>query len=279
MSQREIDTFFEIATQHEDLMRDIFISVPVRQAEGMALELTNMLSAWSTLGIMWSALDSGMNGFVDVTRMKIAYDFLHNRTQKYLMMIDSDTEPRVDLPYILARHDKDVVGGCIPSMNAKGRRMLCFTRYDKGGIPRFIDFEDGDKIPATGLAEVPHSGTGVMMIRRDVLEAFTYRQMDTCGTCGHADWDIPFMVPDGVKARGMKYGVMIEGEDIRFCKQVRQKGFKIWVDLEGHCGHRKSMRLGFPQHLRDPSMKVESWCAPDTGMALLRDGRGESDSG
>ena len=110
MSQQKLDAFYEIATQHEALMRDIFISVPVRQHEGMALELANMLSAWSTLGIMWSPLDAGMNGFVDVTRMKIAYDFLQNRDQKYLLMIDNDTEPAVDLPYLLARHDQPIVG-------------------------------------------------------------------------------------------------------------------------------------------------------------------------
>ena len=262
MSQERINRFYEQATANPELMRSIMVVVPARPHDGLSIGLSQMLSAWFDMGIQWRAQEDSMGGFIDVTRMKIAYNFLHECDQKFLLMIDNDTDPPIDLPWLLSRHDKPVVGSCIASMSGAGRRMLCFTRADSSGITRFIDFEDGAKIPATGLAEVPHCGTGAMMIRRDVLESFTME----LGEDGSLD--VPFIVPDFVKVRGMKTGKLIEGEDIRFCKQARAKGFTIHVDMEAHCGHVKTMKLGFPPSLRDPSMRVEDWVASTMGTAL-----------
>ena len=263
-----VDRFYEIASNNQDLMRDIFIAVPVRPHDGLAVDLSNKLSAWFQVNIPYAPLETGMNGFIEVTRMRIAWDFLHNRSEKFLLMIDNDTEPPIDLPWLLARHDEAVVGSCVVSLGPHGRRMLCFTRHDDTGAARMVDFEDGDKIPAVGLAPVPHCGTGAMMIRRDVLQSFSYMPEGKCDSCGHSEWDIPFMIPDYIKVRGMRFGRLGEGEDIRFCKQARAKGFGVFVDMEAHCGHRKAMRMGFPQHLRDPSLKVEDWVASRHGLEI-----------
>lgn len=260
-----VEAFYRAAAEFPELLADIFVAVPCRPDEGVSSHLSCKLSIWFDEGVQWSPSES-FGGFIEVKRMQIAHDFLKNRTQKFLLMIDNDTEPIITLPWLLARHDKPVVGSCIASLSAEGRGMLCFSRADPAGIHRFIDFEDGDRIPATGLAEVPHCGTGAMMIRRDVLEAFTFEKDPATG-----HWDVPFLVPDDVKARGMKHGLMLEGEDIRFCKQARAKGFKVHVDLEAHCGHRKTMRLTFPQSQRDPSLKIEDWVASPKGMALRED--------
>lgn len=264
-SPQQIDDFYLKAIENKHLMEDIFVVPPVRPAEGVAIGLHQMLCAWYNAGVQHSIKEDGMGGFIDVTRGNIVNEFLNNRTERFLMMIDSDTEPPIDLPWLLVRHEAPVVGSCIVSFNPKGRRMLCFTRPDKLGTPRMIDVENGDKIPATGLAEVPHCGTGAMMIRRDVLESFTGER----GPDGFMD--VAFLVPDEVKARGIRSGKLLEGEDIRFCKQVRAKGFKVYVDLEAHCHHVKVMKIVFPPSLRDPSLDVKDWVAPSTGMAFTNE--------
>jgi hypothetical protein len=262
MSQESIDRFYEIAIANKALMRDIVIRVPARPHDGISIDLACKLSAWFNADIQWKPLEDSMAGFVEVTRMKIVWDFLHNHTEKFLLMIDNDTEPDIELPWLLARHGQPVVGSCIVSISPKGRPMLCFSRADRAGINRFIDFEDGDKIPAIGLAEVPHCGTGAMMIRRDVLESFSMEKGPT------GIWDVPFMLTDETRVLGMKTGKLLEGEDIRFCKQARAKGYKIHVDMEAHCGHRKTMRMNFPPSQRDPSLAADEWFAPAKGMAL-----------
>jgi len=45
-------------------------------------------------------------------------------------------------------------------------------------------------------------------------------------------------------------------------------GEKIQVDLEAHCGHRKTMRMGFPQNQRDPSKTPEDWQVSTLGVPL-----------
>ena len=260
-----IDRFHEIAMQHQSLMRDILVVPPVRPHDGLSVDLSCMLSAWYNVGIQWRPKEDMMGGFIEFTRMNIADQFLRQHTQKYLLMIDNDTDPPIELPWLLARHDAPVVGSCIVSNSPKGRPMLCFSRPDASGTNRMIDFMEGDKIPATGLAEVPHCGTGAMMIRRDVLESFTMEKLP------NGQWDVPFLVDQDVKVRGMRCGKLIEGEDIRFCKQVRAKGFKVYVDLEAHCGHRKIMKMTFPDSQRDPSLRVENWVVSDKGMVMSDD--------
>ena len=261
MSEDQISRFYKNAMADQALMREIQVKIPARPHDGLEIDLSSCLSTWESVGVSWMAQQDAMGGFIEFTRAKMAYDFLHESTQKYLLMIDTDTAPCIDLPWLLVRHEAPVVGSCIVSMSPEGRRMLCFSRADTSGIPRFIDFDDGDKIPATGLAEVPHCGTGAMMIRRDVLESFSWDKKDGI-------WDIPFFVPDDVMARGLRSGKLIEGEDIRFCKQAKEKGIPVQVDMEAHCGHTKPMRLLFPPQLRDPSLDVKDWIAPQKGMAL-----------
>ena len=82
------------------------------------------------------------------------------------------------------------------------------------------------------------------------------------------DADIPFFVPQHIRYRGAVEGSIMQGEDIVFCKKARAKGFKLYADMEAHCMHRKTMKLTFPDQLRDPSLRVEDWLAPETGMAM-----------
>lgn len=254
---QELERYFIECEENRDLLRDVLVVVPARPHDGVAIHLAQKLAIWHGEGTAWTNLEDSMGGFIELTRTRICLQFLKDYRQKFLLMIDSDTEPPINLPYLLARHDKPVVGSCIVSMSREGRPMLCLTRYDKFGISRFIDFEDGDKIPATGLVEVPHVGTGAMMIRRDVLESFTWQVGDS-----------PFFVPEELKVKASHNGQLMRGEDINFCLEAKKRGYAIHVDLEAHCGHRKSMRLSFPQSLRDATMDADEWVAPERGIRV-----------
>lgn len=257
MNVGDAKNFLHTCEEHRELMQDIFVATPARPHDGLCIALHDKLKWWFREGIESQVLEDSMGGFIEITRTRIAMDFLNRMNHKFLLMIDTDTEPPLNLPYMLARHNEPVVASCIVSMGTSGRPMLCFARQDENGMKRMIDFEDGEKIPATGLAEVPHAGTGAMLIRRDVLESFDWDE-------NHPE-DIPFFVPDKIRARGAVNGKMMRGEDIQFCIKAKEKGFKIHVDMEAHCGHRKSMRMIFPPHQRDPSLDPIDWTPPAKG--------------
>ena len=259
----EVAQFQKIAEQNSDLLRKVQIVMPYRAQEGINIKLAECLSFWYAAGVKWTSLADPMGGFIECTRANIAKQFLEGDSE-YLIMIDSDMEPPVALPYLLARHEAPVVGSVAMAVSAKHGPMLCLTRKDKDGNSRFVTMGHMDNghpedtiIPAEGLMEVDHVGTGAICIRRDVLEAFNFES-----------GDVPFFVPEEIRIRGFKTGTLLKGEDIVFCEQVQEKGFTTHVDLEAHCGHRKAMAMKWQDSQRDPELDPESWVAPSHGMII-----------
>lgn len=274
------EAYFKQCAVSRESLTNIHCVVPVRPGDGMNCKLTRMLSVWYGEGTGWSHLNDHMGGFIEVSRANIAYDFVKNRTEKWLLMIDNDMEPPLELPLLLSRHDVGVVGAPAMSVDRKYGPQLCFTVQDTNGNYRFPALRNG-KIPAKGLIEVGHVGTGAILIRRDVLERFTfggwevYDKIEKAYNAENGEItltrkemasllysDIPFYVPEAIRRKGAQTGSLLVGEDIAFCNACRAKGIPMYVDLEAHCGHRKTMGLLWDEDLRDPDMNAEYWRLP-----------------
>jgi len=250
--------YFQQCDIYRDLLKSIQVVVPVRPADGMNCQLTRMLSVWYGEGTPWSNINDHMGGFIEMTRANIAHHFIHNdQHARFLLMIDNDMEPPLNLPYLLARHNQPVVGAPAATITQKYGLQLCFTVKDTEGEYRFPCMKSGAKIPGSGLVEAGHSGTGAILIRRDVLESFTFK-----------DGDIPFYVPEDVRTKGAETGHLMIGEDIAFCNAVREKGFKIHVDLEAHCRHRKTVPIAWPEYAIDREMPLDGFVLPKEGHKI-----------
>ncbi len=247
--------FFRECEENRDLLNSIEVMVPTRSQGGVSKKLSQMLCLWYGEGCHHNYLDDTMGGFIEVARANMLRHFVENSSAKYLLMLDDDIEPCLRLPLLLARHDLPVVGGCAVTMSLKGGMQLCFSRKDVNGDFRF---PTNCRIPAKGLVEVGHMGTGVMMVRRDVAESFTFEGDD-----------IPFQVPESIRRQGARHGQLLMGEDIAFCNQVRKKGFDLHVDLEAHVGHRKSIPLWWPPQMRDPHLEPDNWVLDPTGLVIM----------
>lgn len=239
--------------EHKHLIDQIQIVIPCRPADGMCFELEEQVCRWTAMGFNVRFLKDFMGGFIEVVRANMSLQFLKGSDRKFLMMIDSDVVPPLDLPVLLARHDKPMVGSPVPITLKDHGPTLNFTVGDAAGNWRFPSFVNHPKIPAYGLMEVAHIGTGCVMIRRDVLEAFTWEGED-----------VPFMVPGELRAEGLRTGNLRRGEDIEFCSQVRRKGFTIYADMGACSGHRKTLTLTVPDELRDPTMNAAEWVTKET---------------
>ena len=142
----------------------------------------------------------------------------------YLMMCDSDIVPPLDF-LDLIEHDKDIIGG------------ICFAYRQGSIVPLLLERKDdfdkeGGEFPYNvmenlkgdeGLVEVDAIGSGVIIIRRNVLEALENEQ--------------PFcnMYNDqGVKDLGL---------DLSFCYKAKQKGFKIFAHLDYISSHWQTIDL------------------------------------
>lgn len=253
INEETLTQFFETCKQYRELLTDIHVVVPIRPGDGMNCGLSRMLSIWYGEGTGWSQLNDHMGGYIEITRANIAYDFKYNRSERFLLMIDNDMEPPIDLLLKLARHDKPVVGSPAMALSKEFGPQLCFTVLDEDGEYRFPALHNGP-IPAKGLVRVGHCGTGAILIRRDVFDAFTFES-----------GDIPFYVPEEARVKGAKTGHLLIGEDIAFCNALRSKGIPVFVDLEAHCGHRKTIGMLWDEAMRDPAMNADDWRVPASG--------------
>ncbi len=144
----------------------------------------------------------------------------------YLINIDEDNPPInnvLDLIFL----DKDVIGCPTPvwkDENLKHGYPVMYNVYTKAD-----DVDAYDPVVPTpnergmvqGLYEVDVVGTGCIVIARRVLEAVK----------------APFM------REWNEDGTVAMGNDMSFCRRVKEHGFKVWAHFDYACSHYKTVNL------------------------------------
>jgi len=127
-----------------------------------------------------------------------------------LLMIDSDmTFPHDTLVRLLA-HDRAIVGGVYMRRGGTGEII---------GVP----LESGDY---TGLTEMRQIGTGCILISMDVFR----------------DLPKPWFRCEADESIGENVG-----EDVTFCRMVRERGWRVWADIDLPLGHIDQRILECPK--------------------------------
>jgi len=143
-----------------------------------------------------------INRPVEVNRNEIITEFLKTNCT-HLLFIDSDISPSKDLIPRFLKHDKDVIGGYVPIWHPELRKPTFYSFIKKDDDYQFVD-------PKLGFQECNFVGTGVMMIKRKVIEKLQkplFRQI----------FDESFTT-------------VLKGEDQYFCELAKKHGHEIWVD-------------------------------------------------
>lgn len=132
----------------------------------------------------------------------------------YLLFLDSDHSFPADLLHRLLAHDKQIVAANCVTKQIPAQTTARYRDADPKGAPVYTD----NKV---GLERVWRVGTGVMLIRKDVIQA----------------------IPNSAWA--MKYlpeADTFQGEDWTFCQACQEKNIPIFVDHDlsrevGHIGN------------------------------------------
>lgn len=144
---------------------------------------------------------------ISYNRNKIVKDFLESG-HDYLLMIDGDNVPPINI-LDMVEHEKEIVGG------------LCFAYMKDAIIPLVLKKNENGSYTtmridgSEGLIECDAVGSGCMMIKREVLEEIKAPFLN--------EYD-----EDGIKVTGL---------DIAFCRRAKEKGFKVWCDLNQPISH------------------------------------------
>jgi GT2 family glycosyltransferase len=163
----------------------------------------------------------------EVRRGKSQKPFNGDIAYDYIMWIDSDivfkTEDFYNLLTSIHNKKKNIVAGLY--MMQGGNNFAAVQYWDEEyfkihGTFKFMDLSDIQN--KRDLIEVDYSGFGWIIIRRGVFESLEY------------PWFRPIFHEIG-------NCFDFSSEDTAFCRLVKEKGFKIYVDPTVRVGHKKSI--------------------------------------
>lgn len=181
---------------YEPYVNSLFRTVRLAQRYGIELEYISL----------------GGGFYIEHARNKIAAVFLGKPDATHLIFVDADIgwEPERLFDLILA--DKDVIGGSYP----RKKLPIQQTHQTMGAI---VDKEEP--------TEAEHVPAGFLAIKRNILEKLFSKFPER--KCSELN-DYPFEYFQNPVRNGRRYG-----EDVNFCREVREMGEKVylapWINL------------------------------------------------
>lgn len=173
-------------------------------------------------GINWTIETIVNESLITRGRNTLVSKFLLNDTSTHLMFIDADIgwEPWHLLALMMAK--KDVIGGLYPMKTVP--------------VQWVINADDTCKTEDEYLQEVTKTGTGFMLIKRDVLHKLkehpaTKKFQNDIGLDKALD-DHMYTFFDTAVRDGRYYS-----EDWTFCENFRDLGGEVWIDKRVHLRH------------------------------------------
>lgn len=193
-------------------------------------------------------LDYNVGMSIDGARSEMATTFWRNKEWTHLLFIDDDMGFAADLPYRMLIENVGLVA--VPY-----RRKQRVPKYNIRHPLRIKYMPDRPYMIA-----VESIATGMMMIRRDVIEKLAltvpeYRYNDL-GETGKL-----FFRHDLVDDE-MVGGLTYMGEDYHFCKLVREAGFDIWAYVDENVAHMGTYAYDGP---------YSDFCERDVGKKYSND--------
>ena len=168
------------------------------------------------LGLDWTVETMTNESLISRARNTLTAKLLHTKESTHLMFIDADIGWEPWHLLVMLNHDKDVVGGLYPMKSLP-------VKWCVNGIP------DAVQDDPSGLIEVTKTGTGFLLMKRDVFEKLNAHPAVKPFTndIGLDPVLNPYMKTyfDTAVRENRYYS-----EDWTFCENWRDIGGQVWVD-------------------------------------------------
>ena len=204
-----------------DYLRTTRVHICMPCYGGMLTESTFMsYIKWSNtarqLGLDWTVETMTNESLISRARNTLTAKFLHNKESTHLMFIDADIGWEPWHLLVMLDAQKDVIGGLYPMKSLP-------VKWCVNGLPGVV--ED----PNSPLIEVSKTGTGFLLMKRDVFEKLDSHPAVRAFA---NDIGLPAELNQYMKTyfdtavRENRY----YSEDWMFCENWRDIGGKVWVD-------------------------------------------------
>ena len=190
-----------------------------------------------SLRLLWNYVAIEANGNLAKARNRLVVEFLDNYPQcDWLWFVDTDMQfPPDTLHRMMARaceHNLSILGALCVIVTSAGAVPTLFIHDDDAVTRVMLDYEDGT------IAELAATGTGCLLVHRDVLEDMRLKRDGSIHS-----WF-------GYDQYTTEAGEWELGEDVSFCLRAGQAGWKTYVDTTCHVGHHKGSRIWMPEDCR-----------------------------
>lgn len=183
------------------------------------------------------SLSSVSSGGVHKARNQLAWEFMTQSDAEWYFSVDSDIEFLPEHLQKLMSRNLGVVGG-----------MYCHKNGETKWCARTILGKEVD--PQTGLQEVNATGTGFLLVKREVFEKIRETQPEIAHT---EDWNMSRGVTkwdffsEGIVQDPVYYPERtLLSEDFYFCKRARDAGYPVYTDMTFYLTHWDGLR-GYPE--------------------------------
>ncbi len=203
-----------------DYLRTTRVHICMPCYGGMLTESTFMsYIKWANtcrqLGIDWTMETMTNESLISRARNTLVAKFLNSPQSTHLMFIDADIGWEPWHLLVLLNRDVDVIGGLYPMKSLP-------IRWVVNGF-------DGAEEGPDGLQEVSKTGTGFMLVKRDVFEKLNAHPAvkpfnNDIGLPKELDQHLRTYYDTAVREN--RY----YSEDWTFCENWRELGGKVWVD-------------------------------------------------
>jgi hypothetical protein len=156
------------------------------------------------------------DSLVSRARNNLTHDFLKSNCD-YMLQIDSDIVFTNEQIKRLASHELPIVGG-LYAIKDESQRWCSNSLVEA-------------KPDNNGLMKVRETGTGFLLVHRDVFHAIREDHVDRIYKC-----DMDKQMKFDYWAVGVRNGRYLS-EDWWFCKDARDAGFEVYADTKIKLGH------------------------------------------
>lgn len=189
------------------------------------------------LQLLWNYVAIEASGNLAKARNSLCVEFLDNHPEcDWLWFCDTDMVfPPDTLHKLVARAiacDVKVLGSLCVIVTSEGAVPTLFVDDPDAVTHVMLDYVDDQ------VAEVAATGTGCLLVHRDVLEKM---RVDANGSSNA--WF-------GYDIHHTPAGEWQLGEDVSFCLRARTSGFTIHVDTTNKVGHHKGPKVWYPEDVR-----------------------------
>jgi glycosyltransferase involved in cell wall biosynthesis len=209
-----------------DAMPSVFISVPNMGTIQTDLVLRIIAWVYGTKCIFFPP-----QGYspVSVARNKCVEEFLR-QDYDYLFFVDADTVPPPDAIQKLLAADKKIISGVTCNLKLCEDGLLRPAPM----VMRYADPKNPDEglvpiVKPSGVEEVDGFGMSCCMIHKSAFEGM----------------EEPWFTEKFVAAKGEK----AMGEDLIFCRKLKEKGIPLFADFSVNCDHHKMTKITYPNQL------------------------------